>query len=176
MPIVRGKIGATPGKLALVATLAVVLVAVIVSQLPGESDPEANALRRAGASASLKKGPARSDKKDPALAGKNQQRQDKQIWPELALEEALAHDPFAKPAWLSGGVEEETKPEVDLSREKSLVLQKMQQEGASIVVISDKNKVAEIGAQWLRVGDVVDGYLITDITPEGVVLTVPQPQ
>lgn len=159
------RLGATPGKLALVAVLAIVLVVVIVKQLPSRSPA-----RQATASAA-KKLPVPNTKAvvKPTESPRNTpqtKKQQEQIWPKVNLDDFLAHDPFRTPLWAVQQTETTDPTETDEPGK----LDELQKQGVSIVMIAEGAKAARIGENKVHVGDVLEGYQITDITSQGVVL------
>jgi hypothetical protein len=156
----KKRFGATPAKLALVAVLAVVQLAVIVRAVWHRSEVVAIAAPSAESTPATTSTPA-------ATPGPTNEARDATRWPVASLEEALAFDPFQKPQWLM----EITAATESAIANPSESLQQLKQEGASIVVLSDDGKAATIGDQQFRIGDVIDGYQVTDITIHGVEFT-----
>ena len=157
----KDTIGATPGKLALIAILAVVLGIVMVNNFRGGS---------ATASAPRDKTEndvADVDKNSTPTKEMSDTEESARPWPQVSVEIAKANDPFRKPAWMAKPSIEDVA--VD-QRADPEALTQLQEQGASIVVISGGTKTATIGERQVRVGDVIDGYRITDITTRGVVL------
>jgi len=182
--------GATPGKLALVGVLAVILVAVIVGQLPEKTAAPELANKRPAShrkhntqkpTPTLLKnipGKSRFEKTNTSTNSKEQPLQ-KPTWPKLSLKTIVAFDPFAPPTWLtqartaeqSGDPEGLYLSETSRQKRKDEVLEKLREQGTTIVVISAEEKRATIGEQSVRIGDRIEGFLITDITKQGVVLS-----
>lgn len=165
------RIGATPGKLALIGVLAVVLAGVIVGQLPGTPPPNDVVQQKTESSESKQEKGARNASASTSSTKPNQQLSKPQQWPRLSVKEASTFDPFAATGPLAAPPSTVTKPNAEDETKDSLALEKLLQQKATIVVIADKDKVATIGTQQLRIGDVVEGYQVTDITTQGVVLT-----
>jgi len=165
------RIGATPGKLALISVLAVVLAGVIVGQLPDASPPNDVVPQKAESSESKQEKGARNASAPTSSTKPNQQTFKPRQWPRLSVEEASAFDPFAATGPLAAPPSMATKPIAEDEIKDSQALEELLQQEATIVVIADKDKVATIGTQQLRIGDVVEGYQVTDITTQGVVLT-----
>lgn len=157
----KEKIGATPGKLALIAVLAVVLVVVVVGQFPKKPNVAARPAETVTAAANLQK--AIVDDQPLSVDDLSNSRP----WPEFSLKESVVYDPFKKPDWIA--VESVATTTEDESNDPE-ALSRLQKLGASIVVITDQGKTATIGTQQVQVGDILEGYRITDITTEGVVL------
>ena len=153
------KMGVTPSKLALVVVLSVVLVAVIVMQLPDESTTPSVVSDRS--SSSQKK--LKPVKPEVATESSTKQmRTDLPSWPKVTLAQALVADPFKAPDWAVPVKAERPEGEGDLAE--------LQEQGVSIVVITSDFKSARIGDQKVQVGDVLEGYRITDITADGILL------
>lgn len=178
------KSGATPGKLALVAVLAVVLVGVLTVQVQNMATPVATAERRAAPRQRPAAGPPKSQAAARAKADAAAMPFDEATapWPDLSLEEVIAHDPFAVPAWIKPPPETPDLVETpdqkqqrqfaqQQQQEKAAALAKLRQQGTRIVVLTDGDKVARIGEHSVRIGDTIEGFRITDITTAGVVLS-----
>ncbi len=180
------KFGATPGKLALIGLLAVVLIWVIVRQLPGSSAAVETVNSNSGQATSVSASPksastqqvvrrrsakviSSSNKQSP-IAGVHQS------WPKLRMDAVLAADPFAAPQWFTLAVREKAAQDLpaaadDKQEEIEKSLEEFRKQGAAIVVISNRDKMATLGSHEVRIGDVVDGFIVTNISTEGVVLT-----
>ena len=182
------KLGATPGKLALVAALAVVLIWVVVAQLPegatavADNRPTASPrARQRPPSAGLERGQTEQSKSDAADQPKSDGGEEAAArkWPELSLERIVVLDPLAPPQWLISArnitptADEKSRLEAEVQKQqrKAEVLEHLREQGTKIVVISAEEKRATIGDQTVRVGDLIEGFQITDITKQGVVLT-----
>ncbi|MCA9230680.1 MAG: hypothetical protein KDA57_08510 [Planctomycetales bacterium] len=178
--------GATPAKLALVAVLAIVLVTVIVVQLPENQPALEPAQAHSTASANqpnqqingkpIQEKPNQELSKDPDTKRPTGPRE----WPELSIDGAIAFDPLAAPEWLvaameandDSGVRNRFVSEVQRQARNAEVLAQLREQGTSIVVITNTGeKRATIGEQSLRIGDQIEGFQITDITKQGVVLS-----
>jgi len=159
------KMGATPGKLAIVGVLTLVLVMVIAKQFP-ESTPGNTELSRAVVSQAKAEKASTNNLTTNNLTAKKLSPESKfPVWPDMNLAETLASDPFATPSWAI-----RKNPIVvatDNSREELLALQ---EQGASIVVIGKATKSATIGEQKIYIGDLLEGYRVTDITTNGIFL------
>ncbi|NOZ41147.1 MAG: hypothetical protein GXP24_13110 [Planctomycetes bacterium] len=155
-------IGATPGKLALIGVLVLVLIVVVVKQ-QSESVPENASTNSPSATLQTAKIPAVS----PAgMTEKDSQNENERAsWPEINFSETLASDPFTPPSWAA----QESLTVVTTSDDPG-ELAELQLQGASIVVIGQEEKSARIGEQKLVVGDILDGYQVTDITTQGIFL------
>jgi hypothetical protein len=170
--------------------LAIVLGTVVVRQLPDSSTAPTLAREQTPSSRSAS---SRRPSANPLSAPQNtsptndseqssdatQEKQIAKSWPKLSLDKILAHDPLAAPDWLLAAKSD--APTVDdegrlLAQSKSRarnaeVLEQLREEGTKVVVISGGEKRAIIGDQTVRIGDLIEGFQITDITRQGVVLT-----
>lgn len=156
------KMGATPSKLALIGILSVVLVGVIVMQLPDEN--AASTVANDAPSRAPSGAQARQQVSTPAnVTIANKETKELQPWPQADLSELLSNDPFALPTW---AVQEKEAA----AKQQPSELVELQKQGASIVMITKDGKTATIGDQKVRIGDVLKGYRITDITTQGIVL------
>ena len=195
------KVGATPGKLLLVAVLGVVLVVSAVINFGGSS-PAAGS-------------PSNTSKRKPKLPNRNRtgsktrnvsakgksNAQPKRIargvdWPKLAVSEAVAFDPFAKPDFLKPpppppAAEPEPEPEPEpvdpgpSSEELQLIADEKAQEsmrrvvvsladlGITMIMSSPTGAVAQVGGRELRVGDTIEGLVVTRIDMDGIELALP---
>jgi len=189
------RMGATPGKLALVGVLAVVLGTVLVGQLPDSTTtpevarrPRTPMLNQSNSTAAANQPrniQQRTHQSQPRPFHSNsstksrEQSSEPPTWPDLSLETIVAFDPFATPQWLSsataaaqaGPVDTRLLTEAARRARKASVLKDLQDQGTTIVVITSDDKRATIGNQTFRIGDHLEGFVITDITRQGVVLT-----
>ncbi len=161
--------GATPGKLALVGVLIVVLALVIVKQLPEGKPGNIAAQQAKKQKTSSTQAVVTTTKKQGKLAP----------WPEMKLSETLTSNPFAPPSW---DVEKHKKNAVVATSDAPGELAALKEQGASIVVISQagekgkEKKTATIGETKYQVGDILEGYQITDITTRGIHLNKLDPR
>ncbi len=163
------KMGATPGKLALIGVLVLVLGMVIVKQLPkGTPSGASPSLATASLERSKteKAGPTKQATSETQATETNAKSK-LAPWPELGLKETLTSNPFALPSW---AVPKEKSVARTETHEESEELAELLSQGTSIVVIGQGKKSATIGEQKLYVGDILEGYQVTDITTQGVVL------
>lgn len=183
----KDRIGASRGKLALVGVLAVVLVVVVVMQLPGTSDvgdvPTASVTEMPGRQGEGDAAnPANRNSNPPAPQSTSTPgEKPPRVWPELSMEEILACDPLAAPAWYLAAIQPEQSKEHAKGRtnetpKDSLVLAELQQTGATIVLIADGQRIATIGERQIHIGDRIEGYQVSDITDQGVILTKSRPR
>lgn len=90
-------------------------------------------------------------------------------WPSLPLDQATLNDPFAKPRWAIVVKEKPAESQAPIEIGQTTTREQMEQAGASMIVIAGDTKIATIGNQEVRVGDVLGGFTVVDITPAGVV-------
>ena len=179
----REKTGATPGKLVLVAVLAVVFVVVVVSRLK-EFFP--NSQQQPTETAQLNDPPRAAETKSKSkTTNTNKATEDtstekiERTWPVLSMEKILAHDPLAEPDWLTKArhtappIDEATRQAVrtEKKQKQQELLKQLREKGAQAIVLSGNEKRAAIGKQSVRVGETIAGLKITDITRKGIVLT-----
>jgi hypothetical protein len=146
--------------------LAAVLVVVIVGQLPPgvENQPAEQNLSSTALPAQSR--PQSAEATRPTDAGASEDNQLKLIaWPEISLQATLANDPFALPAWAAPH-----EQEAAVTSQEPDQLAEYQKQGASIVVITASQKSATIGEQRVRVGDILAGYKVSDITTDGILV------
>ncbi len=97
-------------------------------------------------------------------------------WPEISLEEVRAHDPFAMPWALgndrdgSAGLEWEQESIRQLAEARRQALTALRKKGVAMVLQSGDVLVAVIGSDTVRIGDVLDGFKVVAIGPDGVML------
>ena len=182
--------GVTPGKLALVGVLAIVLIAVIVGQLPEGSVDSPQDITDSAAKRSKPSpqdpGNVPETRADFAIASTNQGSMEQPIrtWPKLPMERILAYDPMAIPEWFAAvrdvapPVDEASRLSAEAERQQrnEQVLTQLRDQGAKAVVFSGNDKRAAIGQQSVRIGETIEGFKIIDITHKGVVLTEFEPQ
>jgi len=182
------KSGATPRKLALVAVLAVVLVAVIAGQLPSRSAAPQLVSRNSSSIQSKLVQPepkiaAELQPVSPEVPAESAEQSPTEPttrdWPKLTMDSILSYDPLAEPDWLvqarntTPPVDEATRlaAEAERQRRKEEILQQLREQGARAVVFSGNDKRAAIGNQSVRIGETIGGLRITEITRAGIVLT-----
>lgn len=186
----------TPGKLILIGLLAVVFLGVVGYQLgplffrggPGVAVVATEPRRQREAAQ------ATTNETKPNEAQAGGETVDKvvsvprrnSVWPTIALEDAIRHDPFRMPVSVRDAilaerqrneqpeVETESVDEVIARREALLVV--MVKQGVDVVIVDGETAVAAIGELELRVGDVFDGLLVKSITRNGVELVRVNPQ
>lgn len=161
-PTWQQRLGATPGKLAVVAILAVMLGYVLLNQ----SRSDVNTI---ASSAPQTKSPVkRSEKSDKTEHVKAKQDSvEKRSWPEMSVAQACRSDPFARPVWYLSTLEEPVEP----VRGASQTIEALSKLGPKIIVIAGEERIATIGDQEYREGDTIEGLVISEITSDGIVFT-----
>lgn len=175
--------GATPGKLALIGVLAVIMFVVIWVQLPSAepgavearssaeamNEPPAPMPAAAKGGETLAEAPANSTKPTELP---------RKAWPEFSIQSLLRCDPFAHQAW-SRPIPKKDSPATEVVADKKIAppplhatnpLGELKQKGVSLVLLANGQKVARVGGQQFRVGDTINGYRIMDIAKDGMVL------
>jgi hypothetical protein len=159
--------GATPGKLAAVGVLGVVLVLVLWNNLaPSRPTPASKPLPDAS--------PAKAEKQPTPVVAAKEPKLEKKMprkWPKLSLDDVVKHDPFAMPMWYLTARAEEQGTAVGSLARSAQVLEELKKQQTRIVVISGEERIATIGDLSFRVGDMIEGFEVTAITTDGVVLT-----
>jgi hypothetical protein len=172
------KVGATPGKLGVVAVLATVLMVVLVFQVSSSGTPTTASQERA---AGRRKPPLRVPPQPTAPAAQaDQPSAEKPSWPPITLEEAIQHDPFAvakKPAAAAPPkpaqpVKADTHPRQTEERKlrTKQALENLRGKGVKMVLLDGSERVAIVGDRSIRVGDVLDGLRVVSITLRGITL------
>jgi hypothetical protein len=161
--------GATPAKLATVGVLAGVLGLVLWSQLAGDAPIAAKKTRQTTAP------PAKSEPK-PAMKPVSVETAKAlppgpRAWPKLKLDDIAKTDPFAMPMWYLMAKADETDGQAGSLVRSAQVLEELKKQQTKIVVITNDERVATIGDQSFRVGDTIEGFEISEITRNGIVLT-----
>ena len=165
----RVKVGATPGKLALIGVLAVVMVIVIASNWPASGEPPADETTVASGPAPP---PAPTDSEmlaaaeRAASAGPFGEFAEDQHWPERPLSEVTKLDPFAKSDW---AIPPDAVAKGQEYNEKEI--NELFASNNAIIFVAGDKRIARIGDQEYQIGDVIGRYKISDISSRGVVLS-----
>jgi type IV secretory pathway VirB10-like protein len=161
--------GATPSKLAVVGILAVVLVAVVWHNIRATTAPAE--ARETRPKTPAVQAVAKRESKQPAPSKRERAADVPRIWPKFTLEKVTKYDPLAKPMWyLMAHASESGSQGASLAR-SAQVLEELKKQPTKIVVISGDERIATIGELSFRVGDTIEGFQVTEITTEGIVLT-----
>jgi hypothetical protein len=173
------RLGATPGRLGVVAILAVALVAVVLLEL-GDSSTPASASQNLN---NVRQKPRLAEKTStPASAAKTAMPpSDAPPRPKVPLEEAIQHDPFAlapalaKLAAAQSAASSKTRAPHGQADERSQRIKQavtaLRNKGVQMVVLGKGEKLAILGDRPIRVGDVVEGLQVIAITPRGITLS-----
>jgi hypothetical protein len=174
-------IGATRGKLAVVGGLAAVLVAVVASNFRGAAIEPAVAATPEPAEAPAAAAPAvvvptetpveAASAATPTTADPFGKFAVDADWPRYDLDKLVGFDPLAAPAWYAPSEQEATAEAAGVDPAQSL--RELQEAQNAIILVTGEHRVARIGSQEYRVGDMVGPYLITDISSAGIVLSDP---
>lgn len=170
------RIGATPGKIALMAVLAGVFAALLIMQLGDDSssiaivEPSQGGVTTRAVISSRQSNYEQTELLAPLVV---KQRS----WPEISLKEVRAHDPFAMPRVIGDDQDESADLELEqesirqLAEARRRALMALREKGVAIVLQSGDELVAVIGSDTVRIGDVIDGFKVVAIGPDGVKLT-----
>jgi hypothetical protein len=180
-------LGASRGKLILIAVLAVILVLVVAVQFGGKSGAKETTESESADEASAPEPAAQPSAADDEAAPKRPQTVEiSRPWPEWKLADVLEHDPFATPELL-GRRDNRSDRNADLEREaeaaarreaiaqrraeQDRLAEQLQKEGVRALVGSSRNgRAAIVGSKTVRVGDVLGEFQVIAIEPDGVVL------
>jgi len=187
----------------LVGVLALIFVVVLLIQFGGDTPAEGrgDSTRRAASARSARRthaGPAAASIADGAgragrtIAPASLRRSagPARPWPVVSLEQAVRYDPFATPAPFiaraaaaeqqqqtraaaeAQRAEQQARANTDARRQEAL--ETLRALGVSAVLSDGREHVALIGSQVVRVGDVVEGFRVVAIGPNGVLLGEPE--
>lgn len=181
--------GLTPVKSGMIVVLSIVLMAVVWGQCGGTDQKE----RRVEATPDAAKTPARRNsarqasrsKTVAAVAPLPPRAVPVRAWSRISVDEAIQFNPFRLPDSLAGASPEVTEAErnelardsqeqIDLEAQRRALRKTLLNEGVSMVVIGPHGKSAYLGNQLIREGDVVQGFIVKEIGPNGVVLIDPE--
>lgn len=193
----KDTVGATPGKLVLIGVLAIVLIASAVINLGGGDAPPSTASSKRKPKLPVRNRSSTKTRNTSSPQGKaaKPKRLAKDIaWPQFSPVEAAAFDPFAKPNFLlppppvpepepepepvdPGPTPEEARQIADTQALQSMqrVVVSLSDLGITMIVSSREGAVAQIGNRELRVGDAIEGLVVTRIDMDGIELAMPTP-
>jgi hypothetical protein len=178
------KIGVTPGKLALVAVLAVVLVTVIYQQMPPAdqvSSAEPTEQVPNSESRSSAKNLARQALATSQDARKKEAAEQEKEWPKIKLEHAIAFDPFSRPDALKPDQKKSQEDDVTATneelvkrqavrRDREQALALVRQQGVQMVLYDQQERIAVVGDRVVRIGEELQGFRVVAIDDEGITL------
>jgi hypothetical protein len=94
----------------------------------------------------------------------------KRALPKFTASEAGAYDPFAAPAWSPAAVSLVAGSGVGISNaDAEDRFKAIRSRGVAMILVSPDGKAAQLGDRTVRIGDQIDGFEVIDITPTGVV-------
>ncbi len=203
----------SPGKLALIAVLALVLVAVLVLQYRGDGETPAVSLVRPSPPPVNSSQSPQSDTADLSDSNNAHERSLARRWPLIARDKVQEFNPFlpkradssqdalekltgvsasdqnsphersensersdAKAAErenrrIAAELHKDLVKRIDQHRrERRKALDDLLQSRVAMLLIEPRGNMALVDKKLVRVGDVVSGFLITEINPQGVVL------
>lgn len=183
------RLGASPGKLALIGVLAMVLVAVIYVQFRpssgGQTAPPAGAAPRTRRPPLRPTTAAAAAANTPAGATSQWfiESVDRKEWTSPEVAQVIRYDPFALPASFpqpatqallpddavdvaDAGLEEERRSQAVQQIQQKLA--ELQRRGVRVIIDGRKETAAMIGDDTIRVGDIIDGFTVTAIDADGV--------
>ncbi|MFV2066245.1 MAG: hypothetical protein ACC645_04645 [Pirellulales bacterium] len=171
--------GITPGKIGLIVVLAVVLLAVLGAPfLRGGSAPTPLKLEELLAKRRSSSEHPKGDTGSASGAGSALDRNPRR-WVTISRDEAQRHDPFSLPEGLGLIDSDEESLGVATSQEDSETIRRleqdrllaaMQSQGVGMIMSTPEGMMATIGSTTIRVGDLIRGLRVAEITPAGVVL------
>ncbi len=177
--------GLTPVKATVIALLAIVLLVVIAVQWsdrigftsatpPRMSDEGKEVAKRS------------TDMTRSTVASTVKTAQQRKPWPSISVDEIIQYDPLLVPEALAEHrsnaanqppttmVERtEVDEQAEMARRRESARKAIQQLGVRVVISGKRGAVATIGSRTVRVGDVIDGFVIEDIRTDGVILADP---
>jgi hypothetical protein len=160
------KAGASPAKLAMVGVLALALTAVIWHNVSGTAQPIEMRPETAPPTEVVKEAV-----KPAATNDKQVVQQIHRDWPEIALANVVKHDPFAMPIWYLAAQADDNAAAGGLLARSAQVIEELKKVQSRIVVITAEDRMAMLGDLSLREGDTIEGFQVTKITTEEIVLT-----
>jgi hypothetical protein len=185
-PRASSKRAVTPRQLALIGVLAVVLAAVLIAQFGGASaGPKQADSQSAGpkpvAPAIAAPAPKPATASAPAPGAVAPARPPAPPWPKVSADAAAQYDPFAVPEALTRQLAEARKgpdalkssnpaPTKNVRADSLAALTALRSKGTAAVLRSERGAAAVIGTRVVRVGDVVEGYRVVSIDPQGIML------
>ncbi len=182
-PQASSKRAATPRQLVVIGVLAVTLAAVLIAQFgvpsagPKQADSRGAGAKPAGpATAAPAPMPATASASAPSVVAPA--RPPAPPWPTFSADAAAQYDPFAMPEALTRQLTEARKsPDALKSNNPASTrnaradsLAALRSKGTAAVLRSERGAAAVIGSRVVRVGDVVEGYRVVSIDPQGIML------
>lgn len=184
------KTGVTPGKLALIGVLAVVLVGVLYLQFgPSNKKASSSALPptvAAESPASPKESMAAADAALVSATAKRKKTGTLSSWQSPDLASVVQYDPFALPASFpqprqiddESALAQNAAQTLDASAQQAALqaertksqsdLKGLRQQGVDVILKRESEFVAIVGDQEVHVGDQIDGFTVIAIDADGV--------
>jgi hypothetical protein len=181
------KAGITPGKIVLIAVLAVVLVGVLYIQFAPSTKPVLQAVRPAVVAAAAAAGTSnQTTKAADAAAAPRKKTGTVASWQSPDLTPIIDYDPFALPASFpqpqrpdeqmamaqsATAAEDASAQQAALEAERAQSeseLQGLRQQGVAVIIKKKKQYVAIVGEQEVHVGDQINGFTVIAIDADGV--------
>ena len=185
-PQARAKPAVTPHQLVVIGVLAVILAAVLIAQFGGASaGPKQADASGADRKSAVPAVPATVPKPAAAPAVRPSETATASApappWPKLSADAAAQYDPFVVPEALTRQLTEARqgpnvhKPNNPAFPKKTgadalAALTALRNKGTAAVVRSERGAAAVIGNRVVRIGDVVEGYRVVSIDPQGILL------
>ncbi len=163
------KSGATPGKLVLIGVLAVVFIVVLIVQFGGDSSADPPAAL--GLETTPPQNPAVATRRPIATPDETPTP-----WPVLECDEVIGYDPFSTPTTL---VEENASsqdiasksPDDERRARQEETLKVLRSQGVKAVYGGGpQGMIAVVGSETVRIGDVLGGFRVVAIEPNGISL------
>jgi len=184
------KTGVTPGKLALIGVLAVVLVGVLYLQFGGSNKKASSSAlpptAAAESPASSQESIAAADAALVSATAKRKKTGTLSSWQSPELASVVQYDPFALPASFpqSRQIDDETAlaqgaaQTLDASAQQAALqaertksqseLKGLRQQGVDVILKRESEFVAIVGDQEVHVGDQINGFTVIAIDADGV--------
>lgn len=187
-PSLAKQAGVTPGKLVLIAVLAVVLGGVLYVQFAPQSSPAPVPAQPAARTATTP-GQLRAPAAAPAVTSPTTTPRKKTGtvagWQSPELTPIVAYDPFALPAAFpqptqvdeQAGVAQATTAEDASAQQAALEAERtkseseladLRQQGVAVIIKKKQTYVAIVGDQEVHVGDRINGFTVIAIDVDGV--------
>ena len=180
--------GATPGKLALIGVLAVILIAVLYLQFgrsgAGQATSRTAPRKRPESKAVQPATPVAAPTMPGQVPRKKMRNMNRWTPPELAA--VIRYDPFALPAAfprprrveepgaladVATGQSDPAAEQVALEQQRAQMQQRLEElrhQGVRVIVKGRDEYVAVVGDQEIRVGDQIQGFTVVAIDSDGV--------
>lgn len=174
------KLGVTPGRMMLIGVLAAIFLGVVATQLLSPGEPPAPPRRGRKARAAHEQRPPVAEPPD-RTAGRQPAARPRRAaeWPEMVVDVVAARDPFRPPAWAiapppatsdtarGADAGEETERQAASRRDR---LNYLRQLNVQAILSDGDQKVAIVNGRHVRVGDVLDGFRVSEINDQGISL------